>query len=68
MDADQLLADGLDEQGRDHRRVHAAAEGQQNFFIAYLLAHEGNLLLDKSVGKSRRGDAYHRFGAFILNH
>ena len=68
MDANKLAADGLNEQCRYHRRVHAAAESKQNFFIAHLLADERHLFLDKRVGKFPRGDANHRFGTFILIH
>ena len=47
MDAGQLLADGLDEQRRHHRGVHAAGEGQQDLLVPHLPADELHLIGDE---------------------
>ena len=66
--ADQLLADGLDQQGGHHAGVHAAAEGKQNLLAANLGANLGNLFLDESIGKLRGGDSLHGRGTDICIH
>ena len=37
VNADELLADGFDEQSGDYGAVHTAGEGQQDFLITDLL-------------------------------
>ena len=65
MNADQLLADGLDEQRGDYGAVHAAGEGQQDFFIADLLTQLCELLGDKALRQSGGSDALHSLGTNI---
>ena len=55
--ADELLADCLDEKGRDDRAVDAAGKSQQNLLVTDLLADCGNLLVDERLGKLGGGDA-----------
>ncbi len=45
----KLLADCADEQRRYHRAIYAAREREQYFLIAYLLAKQLNLVVDKVV-------------------
>ena len=67
MHADQLLADGLDQQRRDDGAVHAAGESQQHLLVANLRTDGGNLLVDERIGQFRRGDARHGFGTDIAH-
>ncbi len=53
VNADELLADGFDEQSGDYGAVHTAGEGQQDFLVTDLLAAGSDLLLDKCLGKLR---------------
>ncbi len=41
--AGELLADGLVQQRRDHRRIHAAGQPQQHMIVADLRAHARDL-------------------------
>ena len=65
VDADELLADSLDQQGGDDRAVHAAGEGEENFLIADLSAELLDLLVDERLRERRGGDAFHGFGSDI---
>ena len=53
MDADKLLADGLNEQRRHHRGVHAAGQRQQHLFVPYLLPNLGDLRVDECLSLLR---------------
>ena len=66
--ADELLADGLDQQGRDHGGVHAAGQGEQRLLVADLLAAGGDLLGDKGLSELRGGDADHVVGTLVEIH
>ena len=66
--ADELFADRLDEQRRDNGRVNAAGECKKHLLIAYLSAKRLKLLCNESLGKLRRGDALHGFGALVICH
>ena len=68
MDADQLLAHRLDQQGGHHRAVHPAGQGQQDLFIPDLAAQRVQLLGDKGLGQGGRGDALHGFGTLVVGH
>ena len=65
MDADQLLADGLDQQSGNNGRVNTAGKSQQNLLIANLLTNQLALLIDESIGQFKIGDASHRLGTDI---
>ena len=68
VDTDELLADGLDQQGSHDGRVDAAGEGQQDLLVADLLAHGLDLLVDEGIGQLKIGDAGHGFGSDIGTH
>ena len=65
VDADQLLADGLDQQRGHHAGIHAAGQRQKNLFAAYLRADLLDLLGDKGVGEGGGRDAFHGLGTYI---
>jgi hypothetical protein len=44
--AGQLVADGAVDQGCSHRRIHAAGQAQDHFFVAHLLADLGHGFFD----------------------
>ena len=67
MHADQLLANGLDQQSGNHRRVDTAGQRQQNLLVANLLTHSSNLLFDERIGQLRSGDSLHVFGTNIAH-
>ena len=66
--ADELLADGLDEQGRDNRTVDAAGKSQQDLLVANLLADYSDLLIDEHQGKFGSGDTHHVVGTLVGIH
>ena len=66
--ADELLADGLDEQRCDDGAVNAAGKGQQDLLVADLLADCGNLLVDEGLGEFGGGDAHHVVGTLVRIH
>ena len=68
MDADELPAHSPDEKRRDDGGIHAAGEGQQDLLVADLGAQGRNLLVNKSLGEGRGGDARHAFGTSCLFH
>ena len=68
MNADQLLADGLDQQGRDDRAVHTAGQGEQDFLVANLLLDRGDLFRDKGFRQLGRGNPFHVLGALVVLH
>ena len=68
MDADQLLADSLDQKSSNNGRVDSAGQSQQDLLIANLLTNGGNLFLNKFVGQLKIGDALHGFGTNITGH
>ena len=63
MNAHQLLANGLDQQGGNNAGVNAAGQCQQNFLVSDLSADLGDLLLNKFLCKLRSGDPLHAFGS-----
>ena len=65
VNADELLADGFDEQSGDYGAVHTAGEGQQDFLITDLLTQFCELLVDKALCQSGGGDALHGCGTNI---
>ena len=67
MEADELLADRLDEQRRDDGAVDAAGQGEQDIFIADLGAKRGELFFDERLRKLRRGDTLHGFRTFVVH-
>ena len=67
MHADQLLADGLNQQRRDDGAVHAAGQRQQHLLIAHLGTHGSHLFLNERVGQLRGGDTGHGFGTNIAH-
>ena len=66
--ADELLADGLDQERRHHGRVHAAGQRQQRLLVADLGADGLHLLVDERVRQLRRGDSLHVLGALVGIH
>ena len=68
VDADELLADGLDQQSGNDGRVDTAGEGQQDLLVADLLTDQLDLLLDEGIGQLKIGDAGHGFGSDIGTH
>ena len=67
MDADELLADRLDEQRRDDGAVDAAGQGEQDVLVADLRAKRGELFFDERLRKLRRGDTLHGFRTFVVH-
>ena len=68
VDAHQLLANGLDQQGGHHGGVHAAAEGQQHLLLPHLGPDLFHLLRDKGLRQLRRVDPPHIGGTHIVFH
>ena len=66
--ADELLADGLDQQRGDHGGVDTAGQGQKGLLVADLLATGGDLLGDKGLSELRGGDADHVVGTLVQIH
>ena len=67
MYADQLFANGFDEQRGDDGTVYSAGQSQQYLFIADLFADCGNLLCNKLFSLLCCLDAFHRFRAHIVH-
>ena len=67
MDADELLADRLDEQRRDDGAVDAAGQGEQDVLVADLRAERSELFFDERLRKLRRGDTLHGFRTFVVH-
>ena len=63
--ADELLADGLDQQRGNDGRVDAAGKGQQHLAVAHLLPDGLDRFVDEGVGQFGRGDAHHVVRALI---
>ena len=63
--ADELLADGLDQQRGNHGGVHAAREGEQDLLVADLRADGLDLLVDEGLRKLGGGDALHVVRALV---
>ena len=59
VDGDQLLAYGLDEQGRDDRGIDAAGQGEQHFLVADLRTQFLNLFFNEFLGQGGRRDSLH---------
>lgn len=68
MHADELLADGLDEQRCNNRAVNAAGKGQQDLLVTDLLTDCGDLLIDERLGKFGSGDTHHVVGTLVGIH
>ena len=68
MHADELLADGLDEQRRDDRAVNAARKGKQDLLVADLLTDCSNLLFDERLSEFGSGDTHHVVGTLVGIH
>ena len=68
MNTDQLLANGLDQQGGHHGRVHAAGQSQQHLLAADLRPQLGNLLVDECLSQRGGGDPGHGLRAKIVCH
>ena len=68
MDAHQLLADGLDQQGGHHGGVHAAAEGQQDLFVSHLGPDLFHLVRNKGLRQLLRVDPPHVGGTHVVFH
>ena len=66
--ANELLADGLDQQSSDDGRVDTTGQCQQHLLVADLFAHELDLFFNESRCKGFIGDALHRFGADNSGH
>ena len=68
VDADQLFADGLDEQRRHHRGVHAAGEGQQYLLVPHLGADGRYLVRNKGLRQSGGIDPLHVRRTHVVVH
>ena len=68
MHADQLLADGLDQQGGDNRTVHTAGKSQKNLFVTNLFPDCFHLLGDERLGERGSRNPFHAFGPFVAIH
>ena len=68
VDADELLADGLDEQRCNDGGVNTAGEGEENLLAAYLLAQFSQLFVDKGLRLLRSGDPFHGIGTSVKTH
>jgi hypothetical protein len=68
MNADQLLANGFDQQGSNNAGVNAAAERQQNLLVANLSANFCNLLINEFLCQFHGSDTLHGFGTYIARH
>ena len=66
--ANQLLANGLDQQGGNNGAVNAAGKSQQDLLVANLFTDCGNLFVNERLGKFRGGDAHHVVGALVGIH
>ena len=55
--ADQLVADGLVQQRRHHRGIHAAGQAQQHLVPAHLRAHARDAVVDDVAGRPGVGAA-----------
>ncbi len=66
--ADELLPDGLDQQGGDNRTIHTAGQGEEHLFSSNLFPDGSDLLCNKRSGKLRGCDSLHCFRAFIVLH
>ena len=64
----KLLADGLDQQCGNYRRVYTAGKCQQHLFVSNLLLYRLHLFCDKCFRKSRCRNSFHGFRAFIIIH
>ena len=67
VDADQLFADDLDEEGRDDGGVDAAGEGEEDLLVTDLGANGGDLFVDEGGGQFGGGDPFHVFRAFLCH-
>ena len=65
VDAGELIAYRLDQQGGNDRRIHAAGKGQQNLLVTDLRPEGCDLLLDERLRQGRRGDALHVLGTNV---
>ena len=61
MDAYQLLANGLNQQGSNNAGVNTAGQRQQNLLISNLRTDFSDLLLNKFLCKPGSGDTLHIF-------
>ena len=68
MHTSQLLSDGFDEKRGNDRRVDAAGQSQQYFFVADLFAKSFALLIDKGFRQRGGRDALHGFGSYVVSH
>jgi hypothetical protein len=68
MHADQLLADGLDQQSCDNGAIHAAGQSQQNLLVTHLSTNGCDLLGDELLSLLKGGNASHGFGTNIAIH
>ena len=67
MYADQLLANGLDQQCCNNRTVDTAAESQQNLLVTNLFANGCDLLGNESFSQFGGGDTSHGIGTQIVH-
>ena len=65
MDGNQLLADGLDEEGRDDGGIDTARKGEQHLLVADLGAQFLNLFFDEFPRQFGRGDPLHVRGTNV---
>ena len=68
MHADEVLADGLDEQRGHDRAIDATGKSQQHLAVADLLAYGLYLLVDECLGELGSVDTCHGIGADVRVH
>ena len=65
VDGNQLLTDGLDEEGGNHGGVHTARQGEQHLLVADLGAQFLNLFFDEFPRQFGSGDPLHVRGTNV---
>ena len=68
MNADQLLADGFNQQRRHYAGIHAAGQRQQYLLVPYLLPNLRHLGIDKCLSLLRRGNPGHVLRTVVKSH
>ena len=68
MYTNEVLADGLDQEGCNDGGIYTAGECQENLLVSYLLLDLFDLLIDESLRQSGRSDSFHVFRASACLH
>ena len=68
VDAHQLFADGLDQQGGHDGRIHSPRQSQKHLLVSHLLFDGLHLLFDESIRQFPRCDPNHIVRTFVVVH